>query len=382
MFKLNQKLLISISAAAVISLGLSACLGDSAAPGANSGASIPSIDGGVTYPVTNGKTGPYHVNTQVTGMKINNGRIPTDAEYKAWDTDIMADGTGLPEGEGNVGEGEEVYEAKCVSCHGDFGSGGGGYPSLAKGNAEEMYKTLANQRVKPDTDGPVRVFGSYWPQASTLFWYIKDAMPHPQTGSLTDDETYSLVAYILNINEIQIDGEDVDEEFVLNAETYKKIKMPNVNGFEPNIDGPQGPENVRKYFANPANFGAQKVNPSERCMKDCQEPTVEVATIKNGGINDFHPPLNNAKDLPVVEEKSGGFDAKKAYADNCAMCHDTGVGPAPGDKSEWRKRTADGVDKTYANGINGINGMPPKGGTSLSDNEFKSIVDFMINNGK
>lgn len=382
MFTINKKLLISVSAAAVISLGLSACFGDSATPGSNNGASIPSIDGGVTYPAVNGKSGPYYINTQVDKMRVFNGRIPTDAEYKAWDTDIMADGSGLPEGEGTSGDGEEVYEAKCVSCHGDFGSGGGGYPSLAKGNAEEMQKTLANQRVKPDTDGPVRVFGSYWPQASTLFWYIKDAMPHPQTGSLTDDETYSLVAYILNINEIQIDGEEVDDEFVLNAESYKKIKMPNVDGFEPSIDGPQGPENVRKYFANPANFGAQKVNPSERCMKDCQEPTAEVATIQNGGINDFHPALNNAKNLPIVEETSSAFDAKKAYADNCAMCHDTGVGPAPGETSEWRKRTADGIEKTYANGINGINGMPPKGGTSLSDSEFKSIVDFMINYGK
>jgi cytochrome c len=212
-----------------------------------------------------------------------------------------------------------------------------------------------------------------------LFWYIKDAMPHPQTGSLTDDETYSLVAYILNINEMQVDGQDVDEDFVLNAETYKKIVMPNVNGFEPSIDGPQGPENVRKYFANPANFGGKKVNPDgTRCMTDCQEKTVEVATIKNGGINDFHPPLNNAKDLPAQEGKSNVFDAKKAYAENCAMCHDTGVGPAPGEKSEWRKRTADGMEKVYANGINGINGMPPKGGTSLSDSEFKLVVDYLV----
>jgi len=120
-----------------------------------------------------------------------------------------------------------------------------------------------------DTDGPVRVFGTYWPQVSTLWWYIKDAMPHPLTDSLTDDEVYSLVAFVLNANEMEIDGVEVDDEYVLNREKFLKIKMPNRDGFEPNIAGPNGPENVRKYFANAKNFGAQTYdvkNPASRCM--------------------------------------------------------------------------------------------------------------------
>ena len=379
MFKLNQKLLVSISAVAAISLGFSACTG-SATPGAT-GMSTPSIDGGVTYPINGNMTGPYRVNTQTIGKKIFNGRVPTDAEYEAWNTDVMPDGTGLPEGEGSVEDGEYLYDSKCVSCHGDFGSGGGGYPALAKGNAVKQQKTLTNQRLKPDTDGPVRFFGSYWPKASTLWWYIKDAMPHPQTGTLTDDETYALVAYILNVNEMQIDGEEVDYEYVLDREKFLKIKMPNENGFEPKIDGPQGPENVRKYFANPANFGAQKVDPSERCMSDCQEPTVEVAYIQHGGISDFHPPIAEEKTLPETKE-AVAFNAKKAYAENCAMCHDTGVAPAPGDKAAWTAYMADGIDKVYEMGIKGIGGMPPKGGSSLSDKQFKSVVDYIINQSK
>jgi S-disulfanyl-L-cysteine oxidoreductase SoxD len=381
MFKLNKKVLISISAAAALSLGFSACVGDNAAPGNYTNAAVPAIDGGVSYPLKDGKTGPYYVNTQVEGKKIFNGRVPTKAEYDAWNTDVMPDGTGLPDGEGSVEDGDAIYEAKCLSCHGDFGSGGGGYPSLAKGNAYTLQKTLTNQRLKPDMDGPVRVFGSYWPKASTLWWYIKDAMPHPQTGTLTDDETYALVAFILNINEMKIDGEEVDDEYVLDREKFLKIKMPNENGFVPNIDGPEGPENVRAYFANGENFGGQKVKASERCMTNCQEPTAKVVYIKNGGISDFHPPIAEAKDLPK-EEGNTAFDAKKAYAENCAMCHDTGVGPAPDDKAAWRERTAKGVDKVYANGINGINAMPPKGGASLSDAEFKSVVDYLINQSK
>jgi len=381
MFKLNKKLLISISAATALSLGLSACM-EGAAPTQSAAPVKASIDGGVSYPVVDGKTGPYRVNTQFQGVKINNGRVPTHAEYEEWNSDIMPDGTGLPEGEGSVEEGEEVYEAKCVMCHGDFGSGGGGYPSLSKGNAEELHETLTYQRIKPDTDGPVRVFGTYWPQASTLWWYIKDAMPHPMTDSLTDDEVYALVAYVLNINEMSIDGEEVDDEYVLNREKFLKIKMPNVDGFEPKIDGPNGPENVRKYFANPDNFGAQKVKPSERCMTNCQEPTAKVVYIQGAGISDFHPPLSAVRDLPV-EKKETNFDAKKAYADNCAMCHDTGAAPAPGDKGAWSGILAQGMDTVYKRGIEGTDaGMPPMGGSSLSKEQFKTVVDYIVNQSK
>lgn len=386
MIKLNKNLLISISAAAALSLGLSACM-EGVMPNTEANTpTVASIDGGVNYPVRNDMTGPYYVNPQVdeASKKTFNGRIPTEAEYEAWNTDVMPDGTGLPEGEGSVEDGEEVYESKCVSCHGDFGSGGGGYPSLSKGTAYDLHKTLTNQRIKPDTDGPVRVFGTYWPQASTLWWYIKDAMPHTSTGTLSDDEVYSLVAYILNINEMEIDGEEVDDEYVLNREKFLKIKMPNVDGFEPNIDGPNGRDNVRKYFANPDNFGGQKVKASERCMTNCQEPTAEVVYIQNGGINDFHPAISTARDLPAVEPAADGFNAEKAYTESCAMCHAAdGMGaPVVGDKAMWAAYTAKGMDKVYHNGINGINGMPPKGGSTLSDTNFKSVVDYMIGKSK
>ncbi|WP_457750100.1 c-type cytochrome [Sulfurimonas sp.] len=386
MFKLNKKLLISVSTAAVLSLGLSACM-ESASPTKSPIQTKKDIDGGVSYPVINGKTGPYYVNEQVArdAKNIRYGRVPTAEEYAEWNSDIMPDGTGLPEGQGSVSDGEEIYDAKCVMCHGDFGSGGGGYPALSKGNAYELHKTLTNQRLKPDTDGPVRVFGTYWPQASTLWWYIKDAMPHPLTDSLTDDEVYALVAFVLNANEMEIDGVEVDEDYVLDRAKFLKIKMPNRDGFEPDIYGPNGIKNVRTYFANPANFGAQTYdvkNPASRCMKNCQEPTAKVAYIQGAGISDFHPPLSEVRDLPV-EKESTNFDVKKAYADNCAMCHDTGAAPAPGDKPAWAALTAKGMDKVYENGLKGTDtGMPAKGGSSLSDSQFKSVVDYIVNQSK
>lgn len=379
MFKLKTKLIVSASVVTVAALLTAGCMESGAKPASAHVATASDIAGGVIYPIVDGKTGPYRVNEKAMSMKLNNGRVPTANELKAWDKDVMPDGTGLPEGEGSVEDGEAIYEAQCLSCHGDFGSGGGGYPALSKGNAVELQKTLTNNRWRdPDADGPTRVFGSYWPQASTMWWYIKDGMPHPKSKTLTDDETYALTAYMLNINEFEIDGEEVDDEYVLTREKFLKIKMPNEKGFEPNIDGPTALTDVRAYYANPANFGGKKVNPSERCMTNCQEKTAVVTRIENGGISEFHPPMSAVRDLPV--EKAKALDMKKVYADNCAMCHDTGVAPTVGDKDGWASFVAKGMDKVYANGINGTEGgMPAKGGSSLSDSDFKKLVDYVIN---
>ena len=386
MFKLDRKLIISAFAVMVLILPMvgfakNNLKGEYIPAPTDQLNNHPTIDGGVYYPVANGKTGPYRINEATLKGGFSNGRIPTKNEIEVWDKDVMADGTGLPEGEGSVEQGEELYEAQCVSCHGDFGSGGGGYPALSKGNAYELQKTLKNQRVNPDADGPVRVFGSYWPVASTLWWYIRDGMPHTRSKTLTNDEVYALVAYILNINEIEIEGEEVDDEYVLTREKFLKIKMPNANGFEPVIQGPKALENLRAYYKNPKNFGAVKVEQSKRCMTNCQKSTAKVVRIKNGGISDFHPPLSSAKDIPE-KEKTPVNPAKAAYEANCMMCHaDDSMGaPVIGDKAVWDKKIANGgINVIYANGINGLNVMPPKGGADISDDEFKAIVDYMIN---
>jgi len=391
MFKLGHKSIISTSIATGVAFLVAGCMGTTEPKGTYIAAPVstqnnhPTIDGGVYHPIMNGKTGPYYVNEDaVLKGGFNIGREPTKNEIAAWDKDIMPDGTGLPEGEGSVEEGEEIYDTKCVSCHGDFGSGGGGYPALSKGNAYELQKTLTNQRTSPDADGPVRVFGSYWPQASTLFWYIRDAMPHTRSKTLTNDEVYALVAYILNINEFEIDGEEVDDEYVLNREKFLKIKMPNRDGFEPKIQGSQALENVREYYKNPKNFGAIKLkDPNDRCMTNCQKPTAKVVHIQNGGISDFHPPLSSVRDLPGKKAMPTNI-AESQYKENCAMCHnDDSMGaPAIGDKAAWAQKLSKGIDKVYANGINGINVMPPKGGADISDEEFKSIVDYILSKSK
>lgn len=387
MFKLDRKFIVSASAAAAIALISVGCMSNNAEPkGEIKIDGKPTIDGGAYYPIIGNKTGPYYVNDQAEakGETLYHGRVPTENELKAWDVDLMPDGTGYPDGEGSVEEGEVLYEAQCLSCHGDFGSGGGGYPALAGGNAYKLQKTLTNNRYKnPDGDGPIRLFGSYWPQVSTLYWYIRDGMPHPMTKTLSANETYALTAFILNLNEIEIDGEMIDYEFVLNREKMMKIELPNRHGFIPNIDGPNAHNDVRAFYADPSNFGAQKVKPSERCMTNCQEESAKVTRIAGAGISEFFPPMAVTRDLPEQEE-STGFDAKKAYEESCMMCHaDTSMGaPAVGDAAGWAATLEKGIEQVYANGINGINAMPPKGGAGLSDSEFKSVVDYMIENSK
>jgi len=87
------------------------------------------IDGGVYYPIVNGKTGAYHANEKAHSTTVSFGRTATKNEETAWDIDIMPNGKGLPEGDGSVEIGDEVYEEKCVSRHGAFGAGDGRYPA-------------------------------------------------------------------------------------------------------------------------------------------------------------------------------------------------------------------------------------------------------------
>ena len=335
------------------------------------------IDGGATYPEKEGKAGPYYVNENAHNGEVKFGRTPTANEIKAWNIDVMPDGTGLPEGKGTVEEGDELYEEKCAACHFDFGAGGAGYPSLQKGNAYEGQKSLTNQRTGPDSDGPVRVFGTYWPYASTLWWYIKTGMPHPAPMSLTNDQVYALVAYIISINELKIDDEELDDDYELNREKFLKLVMPNKDGFVPKIDGPEGVENARKFFNDFKNYGN-----GTRCMENCFDGKPVLAKISGSGISDYEPPISEKKDLPPKKEADD--IGKKTYEASCAVCHATDATGAPvvGDKKAWAAVLKKGIDKVYETAIKGKGGMPPKGGTSLSDADLKKVVDYMAGASK
>ena len=389
MFKLDRKL---------ITIGITLALSSTLSVAAASTACIPgvykskpgAIDGGVIYPRENGVYTAYRYNTQST-KGVHFGRTPTANEIKAWDVDARPDGTGLPEGEGSVEMGDELFEAQCAICHGEFGGGGKGYPQLAGGNQDKdengVVKTLKNQREYGKTDAPKRTVGTYWPYATTLFTYIRDAMPYAHPKSLTNDETYAITAYILAQNEIEIDGEELDDEYVLNKEKLMKVVLPNKDGFYPNIDGPKGPENVKAFFAD----RAKNIGMGTRCMKDCKDPggqdgKTEAAVVKiKYEMKDVVPPYAYAKDLPPETDAGSVSKGEKLYESSCKLCHgnDTMGAPRVGDASAWKAVMEKGMDKVLVNAVKGTGAMPPKGGNmDLSDADIKAIVEYMVGASK
>ncbi|MEA1914819.1 MAG: c-type cytochrome [Campylobacterota bacterium] len=359
------------------------------------------VDGGMKYETKDGKYTSYHVNTQNI-KSVSKGRTPTKTEIAAWDIDTMPDGTGLPMydtkhgkivtkdgkkviAQGSVELGNELYDAQCAMCHGDFGAGGvGGYPALSGGDIESLTNQLQDPADKEPTEvPPSRKIGSYWPYASTLFWYIQDAMPFPHPKSLTNSETYAISAYLLMENGIEIDGEELDEEFIMNKEQFMKIVMPNAEGFYPNVDTPkdpkQGVKNITEYLANPKNYGT-----GTRCMKDCIKGKVPVLRIKNE-LEGIRPAPSTVRDMPVVEAVAEETEGEKIYNESCSSCHANAAIGAPvlGDKEVWAELMQKGLETVYDNGINGLNAMPPRGGNmDLSDQQMKEVIDFMINSSK
>lgn len=132
---------------------------------------------------------------------------------------IPPDGRGLPPGSGTGAKGASVYADNCAACHGDKLEG-----NPAKGIGGDR---LIGGRGTLASKAPIKTVESYWPYATTLFDYVKRAMPFTAPGSLTDDEVYSVVAYILS------EGKIIKPTDVVNAQTLPKIEMPNRNGFIP-----------------------------------------------------------------------------------------------------------------------------------------------------
>ena len=145
----------------------------------------------------------------------NLGRPATPEELASWDISIAPDGAGLPPGGGTPRQGQAVYAAKCLACHGEKGAG---KPNdvLVGGRG-----TLAADQA------PIKTVGSFWPYATTLFDYVRRAMPLNESKSLSNDEVYAIVAYLLLLNGIIGETETID------AQALAKVRMPNADGFVP-----------------------------------------------------------------------------------------------------------------------------------------------------
>lgn len=256
--------------------------------------------GGVSAPA------PVHDN----GLGL--GRAALDEEVAAWDVDVLPDGRGLPEGSGDVFTGEEVFADKCASCHGDFAEGVGNWPVLAGG-----FDTLADK-------DPVKTVGSYWPYLSTVWDYVHRSMPFGEAGTLTADETYAIVAYILYSNDL------VDDAFELSHENFADFEMYNKDGFVVD-DRPE------------LEYGQWRAEP---CMENCKD-SVEITmratfldvTPEDGGesvMNDASTtdtPTFTAStgDAEAESAPDGGLNAELVAAGEkvfrkCKACHAVGQG--------------------------------------------------------
>lgn len=195
------------------------------------------------------------------GSTVALGRPALPEEIAAWSIAVRPDGAGLPPGKGSVKEGEALFLERCASCHGEFGEAVGRWPALAGG------------RGSTRSDNPEKTIGSYWPFLSTGFDYIRRAMPYGNARSLSDDEVYAVTAFLLNMNDL------VPEDFVLSAENFAAVKLPNQAEF---FDDDR--EIAEKQFWN-----------AEPCMRDCK---TEVRITGHARVIDVTPE-DGAKTIKV-----------------------------------------------------------------------------------
>jgi S-disulfanyl-L-cysteine oxidoreductase SoxD len=180
--------------------------------------------------------------TPTVAAKLGLGREATPQEVAAWDIDVRPDGQGLPKGSGTVAKGEEIFQAQCAACHGEFGEGKDRWPAVAGG-----LGTLKNDR-------PDKTVGSFWPYPTTVFDYIRRAMPFGNAQSLSADELYALTAYVLFLSDVT-----KDPKFELNEKNLASVEMPNAGQFHDDDR-----EKTEKRFWT-----------KQPCMKDCKK-AVEI----------------------------------------------------------------------------------------------------------
>jgi S-disulfanyl-L-cysteine oxidoreductase SoxD len=142
----------------------------------------------------------------------NLGKPITEAEIAPWDISIMPDGTGLPAGSGTSAKGAKIFAERCAACHGEGGKG------------TEFGAAVVGGPPRATLDGG-KTIRNYWPYATTLFDFIRRAMPYQQPNSLSNDEVYALTAYILSLNQL------IGDNDTMNARTLPKVQMPNRDGF-------------------------------------------------------------------------------------------------------------------------------------------------------
>ena len=323
------------------------------------------------------------------------GRVATPAEVAAWDIDVRPDFKGLPKGSGSVEQGQSIWETKCASCHGTFGESNEIFTPIAGGTTKDDVKTGRVASLK-DMKQPQRTTLMKVPTVSTLWDYIYRAMPWNAPRSLTPDDTYALVAFILSLGEI------VPDDFVLSNTNIAEVKMPNRNGMT-----------TKHGFWSVT--GKPDVN-GNACMHNCV-PFVQIGSTLPDFARDAHgniaeqnrmygPYRGSDSTKPPLKSLPGASGAGLAHAadthsaskkgpaalfqsENCSACHAPNaklVGPSIADIAKKYEGQSGALDKLMAkvkaggSGVWGSIPMPPQ--AQLSDEDRKTLVSWMLSGGK
>lgn len=316
------------------------------------------------------------------GRHTELGRPATDQEVAAWDIDVRPDFAGLPDGSGSALEGEEIWLQQCASCHGDFADANNFFSPLVLGNITEA--DIESGHVAALSD-PTRVRTTLMkvPTVSTLWDYIHRAMPWSDPKSLSPDDVYAVLAYLLSLAYI------VEDDFVLDQDSIEVVqaRMPNRNGMTTE-------HGMWKVDGQP------DVNNS-RCMTNCKDaPRVssfipEFARNAQGNLalqNREYGPfrgINTAGEThagQAAQDSSGPGIAGEALVNEkgCQACHTLEqklVGPgfrAVADKYRDRDDALDYLTGKILSGGSGVWGgtMPPQG--QVSQAQAEAIADWLL----
>ena len=271
--------------------------------------------------------GPIREPAPAAGDGYGLGRTALPEEIAAWDIDVLPDGRGLPPGRGDVLTGDEVFAEKCASCHGDFAEGVDNWPVLAGG-----FDTLADK-------DPVKTVGSYWPHLSTVWDYVHRSMPFGEAQTITDDEVYAIVAYILYSNDL------VDDDFELSHENFSEFSMYNAEGF---IVDDRADTEYTKWRTEP-------------CMENCKDSVeitmrasvLDVTPEEEGSMeeDDEAGPEVASTDAAVMDAAMDPalIEAGEKVFKKCAACHQVGEGA--------KSRTGPHLNDLMGRIIGGIDGF-------------------------
>lgn len=317
------------------------------------------------------------------------GRAATPAEIRAWNIDVRPDFKGLPKGSGSVAKGQGIWEGKCASCHGTFGESNEVFTPIVGGTTKEDIKT-GHVAALANNSAPQRTTMMKVSTVSTLWDYIHRAMPWNAPKSLSTDDVYAVVAYILNLADV------LPNDFTLSDKNIAEVqaRMPNRNGMtrDHGLWDVHGKPDVK----------------SVACMKGCPAEKVwsslpDAAKDANGNPADQTRPFGETHGVNLASAKTAPVPAAGAKAatpatpdglalitsSGCVACHGVSnkiVGPAFTAVRDKYKSRADaesyltGKIKAGGSGVWGAVPMPPQ--PQVKDADLKAIVHWILTNDK